>query len=118
MEVLNKDQILGSHDLKTEEVEVPEWDGKIILREMSGLQRDNLERGDFSKAATEGSMPSLWRVRFLSLCIVDADGKLLFTAEDLQALAEKNATVIDNLCRRAMKLNGFDIDTVEEMKKN
>ena len=43
--VLSKEQILQADDLKTETVEVPEWGGDVLLRELRGRERDAFEEG-------------------------------------------------------------------------
>jgi hypothetical protein len=41
--VLTKEQILSADDIKTETVLVPEWGGDVIVRGLSGVERDAYE---------------------------------------------------------------------------
>ena len=40
---LSKDAILAAKDTDVHEVDVPEWGGSILLRSMTGAQRNNYE---------------------------------------------------------------------------
>ena len=46
---LSRDQILEADDLKTEEIEVPEWNGSVVVRELRGRERDAFEEGSLDK---------------------------------------------------------------------
>ena len=52
MTYLSRDAILQREDIKTEDVEVPEWGGTVRVRGMSGVQRDAF-RGQPDRAARE-----------------------------------------------------------------
>ena len=41
--LLTKDEILRADDLRLERVEVPEWGGEVVLRTMTGTERDAFE---------------------------------------------------------------------------
>ena len=43
MKALTRDEILGADDLKTESVKVPEWGGTVLVRELTGAERDEWE---------------------------------------------------------------------------
>ena len=43
MTYLSRDAILQREDIKTEDVEVPEWGGTVRVRGMTGVQRDAFE---------------------------------------------------------------------------
>ena len=40
---LTRDQIIEKDDVQIEEVPVPEWGGTVLIRGMSGLQREQFE---------------------------------------------------------------------------
>ena len=45
MTYLTRDAILEAEDIETEEVAVPEWGGNVLVRGLSGTQRDIWEQG-------------------------------------------------------------------------
>lgn len=115
---LTKDKILSAIDAKTESVEVPEWGGSILLRVMSGRQRNNYEF--WAHAESNKKSPDFRgiRERLIVACAIDDHGKALFDEKDVDALSEKNSEVIDRLHKACQKINGMDDGAVEEAAKN
>lgn len=118
--ILSKADILGASDLATEQVEVPEWGGAVIIRSMTGIQRDAYENSLMAKGAdgrysvdTENM-----RVKLVLYCAVDEQGNQIFDASELSALAGKNAGIIERLFNAAQNLNGLNKGAVEDAAKN
>lgn len=120
MTILTKEQILAASDLSKETVEVPEWGGSIIIRAMSGTQRDAYETSLMEKQAdgTYKVNTENMRAKLVLYCAVDDAGNALFSADDLNALAGKSAAVIERLFDAAQKLNGLNKGAVEDAAKN
>jgi len=117
---LSKEQILSSNDLKTVEIEVPEWEGTVLLRDLSGKERDSFEEMCYKESKggkVEINMAGL-KAKILCLCIVDESGVPIFSLEDVSALNEKNGAVIDRLYSEAQKLTRLTNVDVEELTKN
>ena len=115
MPALSRAQILAANDRKPVEVDVPEWGGTVMLQVMSGQERESIER---EWTSTSEKLIPFYKEKMLVRCISGADGEPLFSEEDLVALGAKNASTIDTLFKRAMRLNGFEKDSVEEAAKN
>ena len=43
MAALTREQVIEANDAETVEIEVPEWGGSILLRSMTGKQRNDYE---------------------------------------------------------------------------
>lgn len=117
MGLLSKDAILASHDLATEDVEVPEWGGTVRLRLLTGTERARVE-DDVLEARNKGKEVALFKLRVLALCLVDDAGNRLFTDAELGQLGKKSANVIESLFKRCQQANGLGGDAVEEEEKN
>lgn len=114
MGILGKDQILAAPDLKTTEVEVPEWGGTVRLRALSALDVSRfLEARD---ADGEVSLKGLGTL--VALSAVDEAGNRLFGASDVDALLGKSHAAVERLAREALALNGMHRDGAEEAEKN
>ena len=113
--MLTKEQILQADDLKQETVEVPEWGGSVIVRTISGTERDNFE---IACAKDKNTTRKVIRGRLLALCLVDEDGKRLFSDSDAAALGEKSATALDRAFEVAARLNGIGEKDQKELEKN
>jgi|TARA_R110000824_G_scaffold200835_1_gene384852 hypothetical protein len=116
MSTLSKDAILKADDLKTETVEVPEWGGSVILRELKGSERDHFEEGSLDKKRNV-TMANM-RARLVALSAIDDKGKRLFNANDVNALGNKSATALNKCFAVACRLSGITDDDVEELEKN
>tara|TARA_R110000824_G_scaffold190864_2_gene372428 strand:+ start:223 stop:630 length:408 start_codon:yes stop_codon:yes gene_type:complete len=120
MALLTREQILGADDLPKEVLDIPEWGGQIMIRTMSGSERDAFEAsllGEGGKKDKQKMMLDI-RARFASLIVVDSDGKRLFTAKDIKELGKKSASALDRVLTAGQKLSGLTSDDVEELAKN
>lgn len=114
--LLNRDAILGAQDLKTQDVEVPEWGGTARVRMLSGAERDAYGRmliGADGKPSMDG-----YRAKLLSLCIVGEDGAQLFTPDDVAALEAKCASALERVYTAAEALNGLGAKALETAAGN
>ena len=50
---LSRDDILKAEDLTTEEVDVPEWGGTVLVRGLTGRERDEFEASVMVRYAGE-----------------------------------------------------------------
>jgi len=119
MKTLTRDQILQCSDIQTESVEVPEWGGAVLVKGLSGAERDALEaaivevRGRKQRLHLENTM-----ARLVSMSVVDENGKRLFTNGDIEALGKKSSSALQRVCQVAQRLSGLTQDDLEEMSKN
>ncbi|MCA8248074.1 phage tail assembly chaperone [Burkholderia multivorans] len=118
--ILNRAAILAANDLSTETVEVPEWGGAVILRTMTGTQRDAYETSLMTKDAAGRYTVDTenMRAKLVIFTAVDETGTPVFTLDDLGALAGKNAAVIERLFVTAQRINGLAKDAVADAEKN
>ena len=125
MTYLSRDAILQREDIKTEDVDVPEWGGTVRVRGMSGVERDAFEAGLIQQpptngarrrkqAATQTNMANV-RAKMCAWCIVDENGARLFSDADVVALGAKSAAALDRIYEVASALSGITEDDVEEM---
>lgn len=120
MTILSKEQILSCNDLTQEVVNIPEWGGDIIVRCLTGEERDELERLTL-KEKSDGSREvdlQNFRAKLISLCVVDESGQRMFSSEDALALSKKSAKAIDRIFASAEKLSGLRREDEEKALKN
>lgn len=114
---LTKEQILGIQDIKFEEVDIPEWGGKIRVKVMNGTERSIFDSTAFPKQDNGTDQASL-RGLLVALTVVDAEGKKLFTPAEAALLNEKSAVALDAICEVAMQLNKLLPEALEKTRKN
>jgi len=87
---LDKNAILGT-TLRTTEMEVKPWGGWVTLREPSAAvttRLNNLPDGETKNA--------FWAV----LCAVDENGALLFSEDDVPAMADKSGLILTRIVNK------------------
>lgn len=115
MTILNKDAILGALDLPQETVEVPEWGGSVIVRALTGKERDLFESTFSNESAkTHADKMANVRARLVVQCVVDEAGERLFKDSDLEALGGKSAKALDRVFEVAQRLSGLGKDIEED----
>ena len=112
MNILSKDAILAAEDLPRETVSVPEWGGQVLVRTMSGTDRDAFEA---SLLAKDGRMENV-RARLVALTLCDAQGDRLFNDSEIAALGRKSARALDRVFSVAQRLNGIGADEAQAAK--
>lgn len=119
MTYLSSDQILAVNDLEQRDVEVPEWGGTVLVRALSGLERDAYEQS-LTMIRGKEHIPNLTNAR-AKLCgraIINEDGTRAFTDQQLNALGEKSAAALTRIFEVVAELSGMTDDAVEDAEKN
>lgn len=119
MALLTKDLILAADDIKSERVPVPEWGGEVMVRGLTGAQRDAWE-ASMSVRRGKQVIPDMrnFRARLVVLCVVDETGELVFHDGDVESLAGKSGAALDRIYEVAAKLSGIGDGDVEELTKD
>jgi hypothetical protein len=117
MALLTKEEILAADDIVTEDIEVPEWGGSVRISMMTSRSRDLYEAGLYKNKDNDSSFDNL-RARFLSFCVVNEEGNLMFTPGDLVELGKKSANALDRVFTAASALNGTSEEGMEDIAKN
>jgi len=114
---LSKEQINKADDFKTIEVPVPEWGGSVLVRTISGTERDAFEQTIFDGKSQSARLTNI-RARLAALTMVDEKGKRLYEDKEIATLGRKSAKPLDRIYDAAAKLNGLSKDDVEDLAKN
>lgn len=116
MALLTKAAIFKVDDIKSERVAVPEWGGEVIVRGLTGLERDQFEQ---SIMGQKGKIDiANTRARLAVASVIDEDGKRLFEDMDVRALGGKSAAALDRVVTVAMRLSGISGGDLEELAGN
>lgn len=119
MAILTKAQILAADDIKTEPVPVPEWGGDVLVRGLSGAQRDDYEQSVMvGRGANKEVNLRNARAKLVVRSVVDADGELLFSEQDVAALGKKSAAALQRVFEVATRLSGLSKEDLDELTEN
>jgi len=113
-----KDEILAMDDLRTEQVEVPEWGRTVTLRQLTNEAMD-----EFIDAVMAGRDDSSVRItglkaQLLVASIIDDNGELVFGPDDVPALQRKSAAALNRLFEVAQRLNNLGEQSLENALGN
>ncbi len=119
--VLSPADILTAEDLPTKWVYVPGWKGKVLIRALSGTDRDFFEstivrtNGKKRESNTENI-----RAKLCQLSIINPDNpkELMFSRKQIDALGKKSAADLDIVYTAAAELSGLSDKDVEELAGN
>lgn len=119
--VLSREAIQKVNDLPTEEVRVEEWGGSVLIKSMTGKERDDFEATIQKKSKGKGDDIDIrgLKVLLLSYAIVDEEGKTIFNdKEGREILNSKSAKAINTVFERVQEMNGLTNEQTEELAKN
>lgn len=115
--MLSREEILNAQDLKAIEVKVPEWGGSVLVRMMTGTERDHFEREQYELSKI-GKLGDNARARLVARVVVGEDNKPIFTSDDVTKLGERSSAALERIVRAASRLNKLDVTEVEQVAKN
>lgn len=116
MKYLSPEQILDQDDLPCEDFYVPEWNGSVRLKTLTGAERDEFEASMIIQKGNKQSvnMKNL-RAKLVSLCIVDENGNRLFRGDAITKLGMKSSRALDRINEKCQEMNGLSDKDVEEL---
>ena len=119
MALLTRDAILQVQDLPTEQVHIPEWGGDVLVRALTGAERDRFEQSIVEQRGknTRMNLQNI-RAKLVALTVVDEQGNRIFKDEDVKWLGNKSAAALDRIFEVAQRLSGLRDEDVEELAKN
>jgi hypothetical protein len=119
MGVLGREQILKADDVTTEEVAVPEWGGSVLVRGLTGRQRDEFEAALIERRGKR-AVPNTDNIRakLVARCCVDEAGQRLFTDADAGELGNRSGAALDRVYEVAARLSGIGDEDLEELTED
>lgn len=117
--LLTREAILQAQDLPTERVYVPEWNGELIVRGLTGAERDAFEQSIVEQRGKSARMNLRnIRAKLVALTVVDEQGNRVFSDEDAEWLGKKSAAALNRVFEVAQRLSGLRSEDIEELQGN
>jgi hypothetical protein len=91
---------------------VPEWKCDVYIR---SLPLGELQAWELACLRSKGEGVDDYRTRYLSKCLVDAEGRELFTSDQLKKIS---GTIGARLFKVAQRHNDLDEKEIEDIGKN
>jgi hypothetical protein len=119
MAILSRDQIQNASDVQRERVPVPEWGGDVLVQGLSAKDRDDYEATILRMNGTDAKVNlANARVKLVVRTVIDEAGNKIFSAEDVNWLAQKSAAAIERVYAVASRLSGISKSDLDELTKN
>ncbi len=117
---LSRDAILAARSLPTEDVEVPEWAGTVMVRGLDGQGRDEFEASMMvvrnGKAYPDTANT---RAKLVARCVIDpATGEPMFTQQDVFELGKLSGAALNRVFAVASRLSGLSDEDMAELEGN
>lgn len=118
--LLSKSAILEADDLPLDTVKVPEWGGSVVIRGMTGAERDAFEATIFVGKGDDRELNlHMLRAKLAAMSIVDPEThERMFNEREITLLGQKSARALQRVFDAAQELNGMTKDDVEELVGN
>lgn len=111
-----RDLILNAHAPTVEKLEIDNL-GTLYIRELSGMERDRLEK-DLKDNKIDPDAPG-WRARLAAMYLCDETGKRIFNIkEDIALLSEKPQSLLDAIIVAGNKLNKYGAKEIDAATGN
>ena len=106
------DDILAADQSQSLKLHVPEWKCDVYIR---SLPLGELQAWELACLRSKGDGVDDYRTRYLSKCLVDAEGRELFTSDQLKKIS---GTIGARLFKVAQRHNDLDEKEIEDIGKN
>jgi Phage tail assembly chaperone len=125
--MLDRDTILSKKNLRSETVDVPEWGGEVVVRELTGRERSIYEAGFSDSVAGDFREQTLTektkrfedlRAKIIVMATIDDKGSRIFKDSDIDAVNELSGSALDRLASVIMRLSGYTKDEQDRLKKS
>jgi Phage tail assembly chaperone len=122
--MLDRATILSKKALKRETVDVPEWGGQVLVRELTAAERTRYEMGMSDMVQGEQTNPlekvkryENMRARIASIAVINEDGTRVFKDDDVSELNELSGNALDRISSVILRLSGYTREEAERLKK-
>lgn len=116
---LSRDAILAANDVQFEDVDVPEWGGKVRVKSLTGKERDALESSMIEGKGKNANVNlNNLRAKLVARATVNEDEERVFNDADIAALGAKSAAALTRVYEVAQRLSGITQEDVDELTKN
>jgi hypothetical protein len=117
--VLSRDALLKAIAVPTERIDIPELGGVVIVRGMTGQERDEFESSLIvGRGRRRDVDTSNIRAKLAVRCLIDEQGGRLFKDEEADALGCVRADVLSRIYTAAQRLSGVTDEDIDEMGKS
>ena len=103
-----RDKIFAANDLRTEEVNIPEWGVTVCVYELTAGERERIS------SRSDTAEPHELIAETVIMGVRDSEGVRIFSSEDKGMLLDKSYGVLDRLYSKILALSGVAATDAEQ----
>lgn len=117
-------EALSGRILKEHEIDIPEWGGSVLVRELTSAEVDSIRRVAMvavdpktSKIMDPGALYR-FQLRLIATGWINSDGSRVLKDEEIDKLYDVSNAVTQRMATEIMQLSGLDTTATETAEKN
>lgn len=119
---LTRDQVLSAHGFQTKEIDAPELDGILLVRELTAPEMTRLgfhmsRRDENDKLTADMSQLGDLFPDIVAWCVVDEDNRQVFTRQDIDQFPARYFSLIQRIVIAVFHLSKLTPDGDENEEK-
>jgi len=115
--VVTREAIIASAaKMKTERLTIEEWGGDVIIRELTGKERDTIEAA-LLRGRDANNFSNI-RSKAVAKALIDENGNRLFDDNDIELINNLSSNVINTIFEAVNRISGMGELGEEDAAKN
>ena len=106
-----------SREVKVEPVFIPEWQGTVLIQALTPAQAAVAR--EFGHIWGRGGRPHArlqkLRAKMVALSVVDENGRLVFSPDDIEALSEKHCAALERILDVVRRMSGVSDERARQL---
>ena len=114
------ESLSAAEDIAHEDVDVPEWGGRVKLRQLSAGEMSKFFEDHFVFGADGAELKDrTFLIKIVAATLCDSDGNRMFenVAKGYEVLEKRSFRVVNRLANIALELNTLSDEAIEAEKK-
>jgi hypothetical protein len=113
-----RNKILNAKDNEQEKVHIKQWDVEVLVKGMSGKERDTLLQDCVNQQSGVTDMGKMNTALVMQCCYDPETEEKVFESADADMIASKSAGALSKIIAVASRLSGLDEDALGDSVKN
>jgi hypothetical protein len=102
-----RNKIASIKDIKEEKLHVPEWDVELLIKALTGAERNKILNAAVNKDG-KADMDKMYPDLIIAACYDPETGERVFEPTDREMLLNKSSSAIERIAQKVIQLSGMD----------
>lgn len=110
-----RDKIANIKDIKEEKLHIPEWDVELLIKSLSGAERNKIMNTAMNKDG-KVDLDRFYPDIVIASCFDPETNEQVFEPADRDMLLSKSGAALERIAQKAIKMSG--LDDLDQKEKN